>query len=74
MVAENIKLAARRRRLSMNRLADFSGLNRPHLLRVTSGKADATIGWLAQLAEHLDVDLRSLFDPSVLDKNGPKKR
>lgn len=67
MAAENIKAAARRRRLGLNRLADFSGLNRPHLLRVASGQADATVGWLAKLANSLQVELRALFDPAVLE-------
>ena len=74
MVAENIKAAARRTRMSLNRLADFSGLNRPHLLRVTSGKADATVGWLAQLADTLGIELRTLFDPDVLEAPAPPKK
>ena len=71
MVAANTTAAAHRKRMSLNRLADFSGLNRPHLLRVTSGKADATIGWLAQLADTLGIELSALFDPAVLNSAPP---
>ena len=75
MVAENLRAAARRRRMSLNKLADFAGVNRPHLLRVVAGKAEATVGWLAGVAGALQLDLRDLFDPAVLsDEPTPRVR
>ena len=60
--------------MSLNRLADFSGLNRPHLLRVVSGKADATVGWLAVVAETLQVELGELFHPIPAEKTSKSKK
>ena len=63
LVAENVSEIAKQQGMSVNKLADFAGVNRPHLTRFLQGKADVTVGWLAQVAEALDVELATLFGP-----------
>lgn len=63
MVGANIRKAARHHGYSLNKLADFASVNRPHLLRVVRGDADATVGWLSRVARALDIELRELFAP-----------
>lgn len=59
----NIRALAGQRQMSLNRLADFAAVNRPHLLRVVSGKADATVGWLVKVANALGVEIHVLLLP-----------
>ena len=62
----------RERDLSVNWLADFSGLGRGHLSRLLRGKSNASLRTLAALANALDVPLSSLMDIEEPERPGPK--
>ena len=55
-VAVNIRRLLNERGMSVNKLSDFAAVNRAHLTRVLQCEADATVGWLAQVAKALGVD------------------
>lgn len=50
-----------RRKLSINRLADFSGLGRGRVSEILAGKSSPTLRTLGRLAEALDVPVRDLM-------------
>jgi len=59
-VIKNIRRLAAERRLSMNRLADFAGVDRGNLSRIMSGKQSPTLRTLDSLAVALDVETAEL--------------
>jgi transcriptional regulator with XRE-family HTH domain len=52
-----------RRQLSINRLADFSGLGRGRVSEILAGKSSPTLRTIGKLADALDVPVRDLFPP-----------
>lgn len=56
------------RKLSVNRLADFSGLGRGHLAMLLSGKSSPTLRTMVRLAEALEVDVRDLLPETEPDR------
>jgi len=55
IVAENIRIIAKRKKIALIALADFAGVSRAHLFAFLAGKKDVTVGWLAKVAVALDV-------------------
>lgn len=56
-----IRTAARKKRWSANRLADFAGLGRGYLSEVLAGKKSPTLRTLGKLAGALEVPVSSLL-------------
>lgn len=50
-----------RRHLSINRLADFSGMGRGRVSEILSGKTSPTLRTLGKLADALEVPVRELL-------------
>ena len=61
VVIRNIRRLAEKRCLSMNRLADFAGVNRGNLSRIMSGKQSPTLRTLDGLATALEVETAELL-------------
>lgn len=73
-VAERIDALRRERDVSVNWLADFSGLDRGYMSRLLRGKVNASLRTLALIANALDVPFRSLFDVEEPERPGPPAR
>jgi transcriptional regulator with XRE-family HTH domain len=59
----------RRKRWSLNQLADFSGIGRGYLSDVLAAKKSPTVRTLVKLADALEIEVSDLFDrPSGLVK------
>ena len=56
-----VRLLMQRKRLSLNRLADFSGIGRGGLSENLAGKSSPTLRTLGRIAEALDVEVRDLL-------------
>ena len=56
------------RDLSVNRLADFSGVGRGGLSEILAGKSSPTVRTLGRIAEALGVPVRDLF-PAAEDSS-----
>lgn len=48
--------SAREKRLTLNTLADFSGVSRAHLFNVLSGSTSVSLDWIAKLATALELE------------------
>lgn len=70
LIAERIDSLREERDVSVNWLADFSGLSRGHVSRVLSG-ANVSIETLAKLANALDTPLASLLKIDEPPRPGP---
>ncbi|MBI5495523.1 MAG: helix-turn-helix transcriptional regulator [Deltaproteobacteria bacterium] len=64
VVADNIRLCARRRRVSLNALADFAGVSRAQLYDVLAGRKAASTDWLGKIAAALDLEAWELLKPA----------
>lgn len=51
----------KKKKLSLNHLADFSGIGRGRLSEILSGKSSPTLRTLAKIANALEVKMRDLF-------------
>jgi transcriptional regulator with XRE-family HTH domain len=51
----------KRRELSVNRLADFSGLGRGRVSEILAGKTSPTLRTIGKLADALEVPVRDLL-------------
>ncbi len=60
-MAQRIKELAKRRGLSLNFVADFSGISRGYLSRILSGERNPTLKVIEQIATALKVRVRDLF-------------
>lgn len=61
-LAKRIRSLMSEKDLSVNRLADFSGIGRGRMSELLAGKSSPTVRTLGRIAEALDVDVRDLFD------------
>jgi len=55
----------KRKRWSLNQLADFSGLGRGYLSDVLTAKKSPTVRTLVKLSEALEIEVRDLFQQQV---------
>jgi transcriptional regulator with XRE-family HTH domain len=60
-VAKRIRSFMNTRGLSINRLADFSGIGRGRLSEILSGQSSPTLRTLGRLAEALEVRAKDLL-------------
>jgi phage repressor protein C with HTH and peptisase S24 domain len=60
-VAANIRSIAKRRRRTINALADFAGVSRAQMFNVLAARTGATVDWLAKVASALDVEPAALL-------------
>ncbi len=60
-VAARIRDLAERRKLSLNKLADFSNISRSHLARILNGESSPSLVVIARIASALEVDARDLL-------------
>jgi transcriptional regulator with XRE-family HTH domain len=63
IVAENIRFYASEKSMSLDSLADFAGVSRRQLYNFLSGEHDITLGWLAKVAQALQVEPVVLMTP-----------
>jgi transcriptional regulator with XRE-family HTH domain len=61
-LAENIRRLAHRRRLSIEQVADFSGVSRSTLWAILASKYNPTLRTVVRVANALDVTPRDLVD------------
>jgi len=62
VVARNIRMHAKRRRIALNSLADFAGISRSQLFDVLARRKAPSIDWLSKIAHALDVEPWKLLD------------
>lgn len=62
IIGANIRRLASRRRMSLNQVADFSGMSRSHLYRVLRGTVSITCDGLVRIANTLECYPRELVD------------
>ena len=55
----------KRKRWSLNQLADFSGLGRGYLSDILTAKKSPTVRTLVKLADALEIEVRDLFPPQA---------
>ena len=60
-IARRIGAAMKRKKMSVNKLADFAGIGRGYLSELLRSKKAPTVKTLAKIAAALDVDLRDLI-------------
>ena len=63
LVARNVRAAARRKRVPLTSLADFSGTSRSQLFAVLALTTSPTVDWLAKVAAALEVAPWELLAP-----------
>lgn len=63
VVAENIRAAARRKKVTINALADFATVSRAQMFNVLACSSSATTDWLAKVAGALEVEPWQLLSP-----------
>lgn len=68
VVAENIRGAARQKRVTINALADFATVSRAQMFNVLAGTSSATTDWLAKVAEALEIEPWQLLAPRFFKK------
>jgi transcriptional regulator with XRE-family HTH domain len=61
VVAENIRFYAHEKSMSLDRLADITGVSRRQLYNFLAGEHDITLGWLAKIADALEVEPAALL-------------
>lgn len=60
-VVARVRELAKKRRISLVKLADFAGLSNAHLGRFLAAKQSATLDTLVKLADALDVRVKDLL-------------
>jgi transcriptional regulator with XRE-family HTH domain len=73
-VAQRLDELRQERDVSVNWLADFSGLDRGYMSRLLRGKVNPSLRTLALIANALDVPFRSLFEVEEPERPGPPAR
>jgi len=63
LLARNVRIVARRRKLALTALADFAGVSRSQMFAVLAGSTSPTIDWLAKIASALDIEPSQLLAP-----------
>jgi len=71
VVAENIRGAARRKKVTLNALADFATVSRAQMFNVLAGTSSPTTDWLAKVATALEVEPWQLLAPRFFKKRAP---
>lgn len=66
ILADNIRDVAKRREISLNRLADLSGVSRSQLYNVLAGGTSASISWITRVATTLEVEPWQLIKPGQI--------
>lgn len=61
ILRDTIRELARKRGYSINRLADFSGVDRGHMSRLLRGEKSPTLSTLQKIAGAVDLTLFELF-------------
>ena len=72
LMGERLEELRDSRGVSVNWLADFSGLDRGYVSRILRGHANPTIKRLALLANALDVPFSEIFDFKEPRRPGPR--
>lgn len=65
--ATNIRLARKRRQLSLEQLSQLSGVSKAMLSQVETGKANPTLSKIWQIAYALHIDLEELLQDPIAD-------
>ena len=56
VLARNIRAFARKKKVTLTRLADFAGVGKSQLFRVLSGETSPSLRWIVKVADALDVE------------------
>jgi transcriptional regulator with XRE-family HTH domain len=67
-IGTNIRSFAKLRGLTLDAVADFAGVSRRQLYSLLAGEHDVTVGWLAKVAEALEVETWKLLRPRPAPK------
>lgn len=63
LLAKNIRLAAKRKRVALTALADFAGVSRSQVFAVLKSTTSQTLDWVAKVATALDLEPWQLLAP-----------
>lgn len=63
-IAARIREHAKKRKLSLNKLADFAGISRRQLGRIVNCEQSMMVSTLEKIAGALDVSVRELLPPN----------
>ena len=63
-IGRRIAAVAKKKKLSVNKLADFAGVGRGYLSEMMRGKKSPTVRTLAKLATALGVEVRDFLPPA----------
>ena len=65
IIADNVKVFRKRKKLSQSRLAELSGLSLDSIKRVESGKITLSLENFLRIAEALDIHIVYLFSEEI---------
>jgi DNA-binding phage protein len=68
LLAKNIRLAAKRKRVALTALADFAGVSRSQVFSVLKSATSPTLDWVAKVATALDVEPWQLLAPRAVKR------
>ena len=63
LVARNVRVAAKRKRIALTAVADFAGVSRSQVFAVLKATTSPTLDWIAKVATALDVEPWQLLAP-----------
>jgi transcriptional regulator with XRE-family HTH domain len=63
VLARNIRAFSRKKRITLTRLADFTGTGKSQLFRVLRSETSPSVRWLVKVANALDVEPWQLLAP-----------
>jgi transcriptional regulator with XRE-family HTH domain len=67
-LARRIDERRQSKKLSVNHLADFSGVSRGYMSKLLNAKKSPTLRMIEKIAEALDTDVVSLLEPAPKSK------
>jgi DNA-binding phage protein len=69
LVARNVRVAAKRKRIALTALADFAGVSRSQVFAVLKSTTSPTLDWIAKVATALDVEPWQLLAPRTAKRD-----
>ena len=69
LVARNVRVAAKRKRIALTALADFAGVSRSQMFAVLKSTTSPTLDWIAKVATALDAEPWQLLAPRTAKRD-----
>jgi len=74
VIAQNIRVIAERKKMVLEKLADFAGVSRAQLFNVLACTSSPSSDWLARVAEPLEVEAWELLVPRTGASGRPRPK